>query len=175
MFVSSFVYDLPMGKGKRWGSSMHPVANGILGNWQMGGILSLHTGFPLTIQDNDRSGTTSRGPRANCIGDPAGPQAVGPGAKWFNLGAFQPTRTGTLGNCGVGTVRGPGLSTFSFAVQKKFPVREAKSFEFRSEFYNLTNTPIFGGPTRNVNSPLFGEIRGAQGERNIQFALKFYF
>src|SRR5712692_4755383 len=108
MFVASYVYDLPMGKGKKWGSSMHPVANGILGNWQMGGILSLHTGFPLTIQDNDRSGTISRGARADRIGNGAGPDQVGPGNKWFDVGAFKPTRAGTLGNSGVGVVRGPG-------------------------------------------------------------------
>src|SRR5262249_51555655 len=68
-FVASYVYDLPFGKGKTWGSSLHPVANQILGNWQMGGILSLHTGFPLTIQDNDRSGTVSRGPRSDRVGN----------------------------------------------------------------------------------------------------------
>ncbi len=175
MFVASYVYDLPVGKGKKFASSLHPVANQVLGNWQMGGILTLHTGFPITIQDNDRSGTVSRGARADRVGNGAGPEQVGPGVKWFDVNAFKPTRAGTLGNSGVGVVRGPGLSTFSLAVQKKFPVTERKSFEFRSEIYNLTNTPIFGAPTRNVTSATFGEVRAAQGERNIQFGLKFYF
>ncbi|MBI3695583.1 MAG: TonB-dependent receptor [Acidobacteria bacterium] len=175
MFVGSYVYELPFGKGKKWGSSLHPAANHILGNWQMGGILTLHTGFPLTIQDSDRSGTISRGARSDRVGNGAGPEQVGPNVKWFDVNAFKPTRAGTLGNSGVGVVRGPGLSRFDFSVQKRFPVTEAKAFEFRSEFYNLTNTPTFGSPARNVNGATFGEIRGAQGERNIQLALKFYF
>lgn len=174
--VYSFVYDLPFGKGKKFGSGWNPVVNRVLGDWQTGGILNLHTGFPLTIQAIDRSGTVSRGPRADRIGDGNdGPEQVGPGTKWFNPGAFKQPVAGTLGNSGVGVVRGPGLKNFSLSVQKLFPVKENKRFELRGEFYNLTNTPIFGSPSRAVQSATFGELTASQGERNIQLALKFYF
>jgi hypothetical protein len=174
--VYSFVYDLPFGKGKRLGSGWSPAVNHVLGNWQLGGILSLHTGFPLTIQAIDRSGTVSRGPRADRIGDGNdGPRQVGPGTEWFNTSAFTQPVAGTLGNSGVGVVRGPGLKNFSLSIQKAFPVTESKRFELRGEFYNLTNTPIFGSPVRAVQSATFGELTASQGERNVQLALKFYF
>jgi hypothetical protein len=174
-FVTSYVYDLPFGKGKTFGAAWKPVLNQFLGNWQMGGILTLHTGFPLTMQANDVSGTRSRGPRANRSGNGEGAKEIGPGKRWFDTTAFSQPASGTLGNSGVGVVRGPGMRNFSLSLQKRFPVTESKYFEFRGECYNLTNTPIFNSPTRAVTSVNFGEIRSAQGERNIQFGLKFHF
>jgi hypothetical protein len=175
MFVGTYVYEMPFGKGKKWGSAWHPVVNHVLGGWQMGGILTLHTGFPLTIQATDRSGTTSRGARADRVGNGEGPKQVGPGNTWLDKSAFKEPKTGTFGNSGIGVVRGPGLRNFSLSAQKYFPVKEAKRFEFRGEFYNLTNTPIFGAPNRSASSVTFGELTGSQGERNIQLGLKFYF
>jgi len=175
MFVGTYVYELPFGKGKHFGNAWHPVVNGVLGGWQMGGILTLHTGFPLTIQGTDRSGTTSRGARANRVGNGEGTKQVGQGATWFDTTAFTRTTTGTFGNSGVGVVRGAGLKNFSLSIQKSFPVTEAKRFELRGEFYNLTNTPIFGAPSRSVDSATFGQLTSAQGERNVQLGLKFYF
>ena len=59
---------------------------------------------------------------------------------------------------------------------KNFHFTESKYLQFRSEFLNFTNTPVFNAPNRSVtNRTLFGQIRSSQGERNIQFALKFYF
>ena len=175
IFTYSAIYDLPIGRNKRWGSNWNPVANQILGNWQFSGILFLRSGFPLTIQDTDRSGTISRGPRANRIRDGAGTEQVGPGQKWFDTGAFTTTTAGTFGNSGIGVVRGPGLKELDFSIQKVFLVTEAKRVELRTEFFNLTNTPIFGAPVRNVTSATFGEITSSQGERQVQFALKLYF
>jgi hypothetical protein len=83
--------------------------------------------------------------------------------------------SGTLGNTGVGTVRGPDLRNFDVSIQKYFPVGEGKRVEFRAEFFNLTNTPAFSSPNRSVAAATFGEITGAQGERNISFALKYVF
>jgi hypothetical protein len=174
-FVFTSVYDLPVGRGKKFGSGWHPVLNHLIGNWQTGGILSLHTGFPLTIQGTDRSGTLSRGPRADRVGDGKGAREVGPGTRWLDPNAFRQPAAGTFGNSGVGVVRGPGLANFSLSVQKYFPVGEGKRFEFRTEFYNFTNTPIFGAPNRSVASATFGELLSAQGERNVQLGLKFYF
>jgi len=75
----------------------------------------------------------------------------------------------------VGVVRGPGWKTFDLSVHKFFPIRERMKLEYRAEFFNLTNTPQFSAPNRSASSATFGEITGAQGERNIQFALKLYF
>ena len=175
MFTSHGAYDLPVGRGMALGSAWHPVLNGIAGNWRLSGMLTLRTGFPLTITALDRSGTVSGAPRADRLADGAGSRQVGPGSSWFDKSAFRQPVAGTFGTAGVGVTRGPGLRNLDVSLQKSFPLTESKRFEFRAEFFNLSNTPAFNAPDRAVNSATFGEINAAQGERNIQLALKFYF
>jgi hypothetical protein len=182
--ISSYViYELPVGRNKRWGRNLNPFINAAIGDWQLGGIIQLHGGFPLTIYADDASGTSSRGSRANCI---APPHVFGrkptpdpftgqfAGFQWFDPASYAPAAPGTFGTCGVGTVRGPGLRTADLSVQKEFPVSESKTLEFRAEFFNVTNTPSLNSPIMGLG-PYLGLINGSQGERNIQFALKFYF
>src|SRR5207245_433751 len=83
----------------------------------------------------DKSGTTSRGARANCIGPSGGNHAVGLGAFWFNTSVFSQPTSG-FGSCGNNIVVGPGLREFDLGVQKQLPVTESKRFEFRAEFIN---------------------------------------
>jgi hypothetical protein len=175
MFNFVHTYSLPFGRGRTFGSGWNPVVNGALGGWQLGGILTLRSGFPLTITASDRSGTVSRGARADRVGDGEGPKQVGPGTTWLDRSAFREPRQGTLGNSGIGVVRGPGLSQYDLSLQKVFPIKERYNMEFRAEFFNLTNTPQFNAPNRSASSVTFGEITSAQGERNIQFALRFTF
>lgn len=137
--------------------------------------MSAHTGFPITVTALDHSGTLSAGVRANCVGNPSGLQEVGTGGTWFNTKAFVQPSADTFGSCGVGTTNGPGLKDLDMSIAKVFPIRETMRLEFRTEFFNTTNTPIFLAPNTNVNAARFGEITGAEGERNIQLALKFYF
>ncbi|MBO0723838.1 MAG: carboxypeptidase regulatory-like domain-containing protein, partial [Blastocatellia bacterium] len=177
--VSAYaVYELPVGRGKRFGADFHPAINAVVGNWQLSGIYQAHTGFPLTVTGGDASGTNSRGARADCIAPATvfGKMNV-PGVlgyQWFDPTAFGPASPGTFGTCGVGTVRGPGLSTIDLSLQKFFPITEAKRLQFRSEFINFTNTPILNSPTTGLG-PNLGQVISAQGARTIQFALKFLF
>jgi hypothetical protein len=175
IFSFTGVYDLPFGRGRAAGASWNKVLDSIAGNWRFSGVLSLRTGFPLTISALDRSGTQSNNPRADLIADPEGTKGVGPNATWFNTAAFRQPKAGVFGSEGVGVVRGPGLRNLDLSLQKSFPIREAKRIEFRAEAFNSTNTPIFNAPDFNVNSATFGQVLNAQGERNIQMALKFYF
>ncbi len=95
-------------RGKRFGSNWHPAVNGFLGGWQLGGLAWLRSGFPLTIQATDRSGTTSRGARADRIGNGEGPHQVGQFPNtWLDRSAFKEPAAGTLGSSGIGVVRGP--------------------------------------------------------------------
>lgn len=174
------VYELPVGKGKRFGQNLHPAANAIIGNWQVSGIYQVRTGFPLTIFGGDASGTNSRGARANCLakGNVFGrrPATGALGYQWFDGSAsiYAPAAPATFGTCGVGTVRGPGLNTLDMSFQKNFPFLETRRVEFRSEFINFTNTPILNSPSIGLG-PDLGRITGSQGARTIQFALKFLF
>jgi len=174
-FTCSFVYDLPLGRNKSFGGSWPAAVDMVLGNWQLGGILTLRGGFPMTVQARDLSGTVSRGPRADRIRDGKVSGGVGPGAAWFDTSAFLQPVAGTFGNSGNGVVRGPGMRNFDLSIQKVIPVTESKKFELRGDFFNLTNTPLFQRPDMNVASATFGEILSSQSERQVQLALKFYF
>ena len=82
--------------------------------------------------------------------------------------------TGTFGNCRNGSVRGPTLKQVDLSLHKDFAFTETKSLEFRSEFINLFNHPILNAPNMLLGTT-FGQITTSQGERNIQFALKFHY
>lgn len=189
-FVVSGTYDLPFGKGRAWGKDLHPVANAILGGWNVSSIISAHTGFPMTIiySGTDRSLQNPRGPlRPNQIGKPTltsnpdcyiynpnnGACAGVSGTVAFALPAF-----GTFGSAGVGTVRAPGYFNWDAGVGKRFSLTEQKYFDFRAEFFNFTNHPSFNPPDRTFTptSRTFGAITSTiSPPRILEFALKFHF
>jgi hypothetical protein len=175
--VGSVVYELPFGRKKKFGSNWNPAMDALIGGWQMGGIYTAHTGFPLTIKmSGDPSGTGARSFRANVIGTPNDPHNIGPGVLFLDPSAYSAPTAGTFGNAGNGIVPGPGMSRFDFSLSKKFAISEKRYFELKGEAFNLTNTPIFSSPaSQTITSSLFGQIRSSQGERNIELAAKFYF
>jgi hypothetical protein len=71
-------------------------------------------------------------------------------------------------------VRSPGEGNLDLSVQKDFPVGESKKLQFRGDFIDLTNHPIFNSPGLTLGGGL-GVITSTQGPRNIQLALKFIF
>jgi hypothetical protein len=176
-FVGSIVYDLPFGRKKKFGSQWNRAVDGVLGGWQMSGILSLHTGFPLTIKySGDSSGTGQRSYRVNVVGTPNDPHNIGPGVLYLDPTAYASPTAGTFGDAGVGIVRGPGLKRFDYSLHKQFSITEKRYFELRAEAFNLFNTPTFSSPaSQTITSSLFGQIRSSQGERNIEIAAKLYF
>ncbi len=175
--TASFVYELPFGLKKRFGSSWNRGVDAVLGGWQLGGIFTAHSGFPLTIKmSGDPSGTNARSFRANVIGTPNDPHNIGPGALFLDPSAYAVPAPHTFGDAGNGIVRGPGMTRLDLSLGKHFNVTEHKYFEFRAEAFNVSNTPIFLSPASQViTSPLFGQIRSSEGERNVQLVLKFYF
>jgi hypothetical protein len=180
--VSGYVtYDLPFGRNRQFGKNMNKLVDGVVGGWQVNALTSLHGGFPITINAaSDASGTLSRGARANCLapatvfGERNATAALGGGYQWFDPSVYAQPSAGTFGNCGVGTVRGPGLHTADFSIAKHFSVREHQQLEVRGEFINLTNTPILQAPARTINSNP-GLINTSQGARQVQIAAKYNF
>jgi hypothetical protein len=176
-FVASYTYQLPFGSGKAYGNNWNGVTNAFLGGWELSGIVTFHGGYPITITGPDNSGTKSRGAKANCTAPVTYSHGVGPGTTWFSTGSsvFSQAPVGTFGTCANGTVRGPGMKHWDMGVMKNFHFTESTYLQFRSEFLNFTNTPVFLAPNRSVTSAQFGQVLSSQGERNIQFALKLYF
>lgn len=175
-FTWSGTYDVPVGKGRGFGSDWHPVVNAVLGGWGINSIVSAHSGFPLTVTATDVSLQNPRGGgRPNLIGNPTLSDPTID--NWINVAAFTMPAQGTLGNAGVGILRAPGYLNWDFGVGKKFHLTESRFFDFRAEFFNFTNTPSFGPPNRNFSDlNTFGKITSVVSPpRNIEFALKFHF
>ena len=185
-FVFSANYELPWGKGKKWGSEWSGLTNGVLGGWKLGAIFQARTGVPVTIIDGaNRSLQGERGfERPNCVGDwePSNQSVTADSSapadsRWININAFQRAALGTFGNCPIGSARAPGYRNVDLALSKSFEMGSARRLEFRVEAFNALNTPNFAPPARDINVPnTFGLITTTVGTpRVIELALKFYF
>jgi hypothetical protein len=179
-FNGFVTYDLPFGRGRMFASNINRVADLVVGGWQANSILQFHSGFPITAQSTDQSGTTSGFPRANCNGAPVetpykrSTDPANPGYVWLDSGSVSQPATGTFGNCEVGSFSGPGLQAVDFSVSKSFAIVEHQSLQFRAEAINALNHPILVAPNSTIGST-FGLVNNAQGERQLQFALKYMF
>jgi len=180
--VTSYIYELPVGKGRRFLGDAPAVLNHVLGGWQINGI--------TTLQSGNRFTPTVANPRTNAgLGGAIRPDRIGDGKlsgssqsiqRWFDISAFVPQGAGGtdpfhFGNSGRNILRGPKLINFDFSVFKEFPIQEKKRLEFRTEFFNLFNKANFGSPNPSVDLPQGGVISSAAAARQIQFALKFVF
>lgn len=175
-FNAFITYDVPFGRGRAYGKSMNKAVNAIVGDWQLSGIVTLHSGFPFTIGANDVSGTGSFGPLASCSGSPIvlGKQnSASGGYQWWSQSTFYQPSSG-FGNCGVAIIRGPGLHTADLGISKTFAVTEHQGLELKVQTINLTNTPILNAPSSGLG-PTLGLVNGSQGARQIQFGLKYNF
>jgi hypothetical protein len=203
--LSSYVtYQLPLGHGKQFGHDMNPALNAVIGNWEIGGIVSLHSGNSLTLNnfggwggdagnaDNtngvnpqtlaglpDCNGPVKTlGTKVNATGGAGGAPAY---IQWIDPSNVAPAALNTFGTCTVGNVRGPAYADVDLSLHKNFLVTEKRRLEFRFEALNAFNHPVWtfaGGPANgsfDPGSPIFGRIVGSQGARELQFALKFYF
>ena len=113
--LSSYaVYEIPFGRGKKFGHDSNKVVDAIAGGWSIAPIISIHSGFPLALYDfgSDPTGTNSRGLRPDCgpgAGKTFGRQAAISGGKYIGYQWFDPTPyTGTCGRAPSATVRRRG-------------------------------------------------------------------
>ncbi len=203
-FTASVLYDLPLGKGKRFGSDWSSVPNAILGDWQVNVIEKATSGFPLFIVDSNNGAFAGSNVnfqwngsslnRPNEVGDPnrggavaANPSCSAPAQvhtlqNWFNPCAFMAAPTGELGTAARAPLYGPRFVNTDFSAFKNFRVHEGFTLQFRAEFFNLFNHSQFylgGGPTgmQDISSPSsFGVVNGTVGNpRVVQFALRLDF
>ena len=178
-FVASYIWELPFGRGRRWGKDWGPAMELAFGGWQVTGIHVLQSGLALTATlagANVVNLGGERRARPNLVGDPELPESERTLARWFNTDAFAAFAVPqAFGNAGVGIMRGPGVANFDFTFAKNFQVTDRRSFQFRTEVFNAFNHPNFGPPNIARDSSGFGQILSAAPARIIQFGLKFYF
>ncbi len=177
-FVTSYIYELPFGRGRRFGSRVGGPLNQVIGGWQISGILTLSTGNWLTITDgNSNFANSTGGQRPDLVPgqDPNGKPCV-PG-QFFNTCAFTDPPLGSFGNLGRNTVLGPNLKVWDASLLKHFPLSERTTLEFRAEFFNMPNRTNFypNGGGLDLSASDYGYLTSARDPRQIQFGLKLYF
>jgi hypothetical protein len=167
-FVSSFVYDLPFGKGKTFGRDWRGVANWIAGGWQFNGIATFQSGLPIIItQGANTAGLFNPTTRPTWNG--ADPNVEGGGAdrlaQWFDTSAFSLTPAFRFGNTPrvMPNLRQDGEKNFDLSLFKNNYFNEGKrNLQFRFEFFNAFNRVRFAGPNGQVDGGAFGTV-GSQG------------
>ncbi|MDX2029446.1 MAG: TonB-dependent receptor [Blastocatellia bacterium] len=202
--ISTVVYDLPIGRGRKFGASIDPISNAIIGGWQVSGIFLAQTGPFLTptVSGVDPSGSGSGLSRTQH------PDRIADGNidnptwfRWFNPDAFvcpglttrvaaqcrigvNPARDaapiGRFGTAGVGILRGPGTVNLSLGVNKAFYLTEKVKLEAGVSFTNVANHTNLADPNMNVTSTAFGRITSARsselgGSRTGQVTMRLSF
>jgi hypothetical protein len=199
-FTASVIYDLPFGRGKRFGAEWNRTANAILGNWQVTLIEKITSGFPVFVVDtanttgvsffNNNGASLTR---PDQVGDPnkGGPVSGNPGCvapatvhtveNWFNPCAFKQPVAGQLGNASRTPLTGPDFVNTDFSLIKQIGLPwERMGLNFRVEVFNLFNHAQFATPAStgslqipDITAPGFNSIGATvNNPRLFQFALK---
>ena len=196
--TTSFVFELPFGKGRAMLSDLPYAADALFGGWALTGINTMASGqainlfyAPAPVTANLPSFIGGVRLRPNLVGNPllsSGDRTID---RWFNTEAIRlPTLDQPFGNAGRNIGRGPSFYQFDLGLQKNFAlpfINEVSKMEFRAEFFNLLNKTNFGSPNSNASGIVFntdgtlrtaggfGTIRSTAPARQIQFALKLSF
>jgi hypothetical protein len=202
-FTISYLYELPIGHGRRFMGEMSGIADAFFGGWQVAGITTAQSGEAVTaVMSSDLSNTGSFSYRPDQIAKPydfsfnTASQGTdfgctNPGHQtldcWYNQAAFAAPALApgqqsahSFGDSRIGNLRGPDLVDFDFVLQKNFKIRESQQVEFRAEIFNLLNHPNFGlpggGSAVPVDVPGGASITNTSTDnRQIEFALKYAF
>jgi hypothetical protein len=173
--VSSFVYDLPFGRGGKYATNLNRAADALIGGWQLNGIVTFQRGFPYSIYAQDLGGLLDNYEnRASLVGNPTSGfhQSI---AQWFNTAAFAQPPGGVIGTSGRNILRAPGINNWDMSLFKNFEFREGMRLQMRLESFNAFNHTQWGGPDHFITDPQFGQITGARDGRINQLGLKFLF
>jgi hypothetical protein len=176
-FVISYLYELPVGRNRRFLSQASPLVNAIIGGWQFNGITTLQAGTPLSITANNTAGIFGARTQPNNNGND--PRLSGPVedrlGKYFDTSVYSQPAAFTFGNEPIFSplLRAHGVRNFDLSLFKNFEVRPGITAQFRVEALNAFNRVQFSGPNTNVTSSSFGVISGqANAPRQVQFGLK---
>ena len=184
IFVQSFIYDLPFGKGERWLRNGGPLDTAF-GGWRLSSVITFMTGTPLnfgcTCATINTPGNSQSPWLTGTITEPKGVDTQ----PWFNTSVFaDPTKLfgkPTFGNVGPYILSGPNFFNIDSSLAKNFRLTERFNLQFRTDWFSATNTPQFSNPNVTFGSATFGDVKSTQtasgtgGARNIYFAARLIF
>ena len=176
-FVISYLYELPIGRDRRFFSDASPFINAIIGGWQFNGITTLQAGTPLSITANNTAGIFGARTQPNNNGkDPrlSGPIEERLG-KAFDTSVYSQPAAFTFGNEPIFSplLRAHDVRNFDLSFFKNFELTAGMKAQFRIEALNAFNRVQFSAPNTSVTSSSFGVISGqANSPRQLQLGLK---
>jgi hypothetical protein len=186
--TTSFVWDLPFGRGRLLAGDLPGALEAVIGGWTVTGINTMRSGQTINLRytPSPQASVTANLPtflggvafRPNISGPVLAPEGSRTIDNYFNIPNISiPSLNQPFGNAGRNIARSDAFYQFDFGLQKNFalPVTEATRLEFRAEFFNLFNKTNFGAANSDRSSSGFGQIRSASPARQIQFALKLSF
>jgi hypothetical protein len=186
----STLYELPVGKGKRWLNGANRVADAVVGGWQVTVLTVYQSGVNRSVTSPNTTGISYVTQRADATGIDSGSSfslngnTLTPGQDfgasntslyWFNPKAFAVTAPLTFGNSGRDLIASPAFWNWDASLFKAFRVTERAQLQFRAEFFNALNQVRFNPANMDVSSPFFGQIQSAQAPRILQFSLRLQF
>lgn len=190
-FTFSSIYELPLGKGRAWGNDWHPVADAILGGWQIQGLYEWQTGEPLLLPnlffDGDITQLKSQFGKKTPDGLRYGVDVPGFDITGFRVNGvvpgvannFTPSSSVTLRNVPFTTdgLRNQRFLKFDVGMSKNFRIREGMKLQIRVDAINLLNRPYFSTPNVTPSSGSFGRVVAPvrQPPRDIQIGARFTF
>jgi hypothetical protein len=182
--VVSYVYDLPIGRGKTFLSNPSRLVDYTIGGWGVGGLTTLMTGFPVGFGTNQNLTNSFGGGSRPTYVPGCAKQTTGSATSrlndWFNTSCFTQPAAFTFGDEPRldPALRAPGVADWDMTAYKTFPVNRDGSInvQFRAEAFNLFNRVQFGYPGLTEGTSNFGVITGQLNlPRLLQFSLRANF
>jgi hypothetical protein len=191
----NMVYDLPVGRGRQFGSGMPLILDEIVGGWKIGMTGVAYSGFPVNMNTGtNNTFTNANSQRANHYRplkivnrsnshwfgtDPSAVPCTLPGVD-NGICAYGQPANGTYGTARPSSERAPSFQTYGASVLKDFSIWREQKVNFRADADNLFNSAYLGNPVSNVASTSFGDIQGQttpirSGPRQLQLSLKYIF
>jgi hypothetical protein len=185
-FVASYVYQLPVGRGRHFGSDMSRPADLLVGGWELTGITTFQKGFPFSVLCNDTAGLLlTFTQRCSQVGNPGSAHGLN---NWFNTAAFVQPLPGVFGDSGRNILRQPGINNWDVGLDKTFDFTERVHFQLRLETFNTFNHADYGiDPSQagvnpgdsavgnSITGPAFGKVTHARPGRILQLGGKITF
>lgn len=186
--VMSWLYEIPVGRGRRFLGECNKFLNGVVGGWQINGIVMLADGTPLTVGcfcgDRAQVGNTYNVHRMNQLRDAQPDGFERTIYRQFDTTAFVTPTLGTLGTGGRNTVLSTGQRAGDVSMFKNFRMREQLTLQFRAEAFNLMASPYYSPrfASNNATAANFGSLVPVGGDKGdiftarvFQLALRFTF
>jgi hypothetical protein len=170
---ATMVWELPVGRGKKFLSGMNRWEDAVVGGWQLSFTEQARSGQPLSISAGPANLGNGWGTRADIIGNPgvANPSA----SQWFNTGAFAVPSLYTFGSSSTGILEGPGVFYVSTSLAKNFHFTERKYLQLRGDVFNIQNRANLALPDVIKTDSNFGRITDSGDPRFMQLSMKFFF